>query len=52
MTWSPVHQAVELHDPPRLRDLLDAGHDVGVTTAARHMRAAHPGRFQLDPAAP
>ncbi len=28
MTWSPAHQAVELGDLPRLRDLLDAGHDV------------------------
>lgn len=30
MTWeeSEAHQAVEHHDLPRLRDLLDAGHDV------------------------
>jgi hypothetical protein len=27
-TWSPAHQAVELEDLPKLRDLLDAGHDV------------------------
>jgi hypothetical protein len=28
MTWSPAHFAVEQEDLPRLRDLLDAGHDV------------------------
>lgn len=28
MTWSPAHQAVEMEDLPRLRGLLDAGHDV------------------------
>lgn len=28
MTWSPAHQAVEMEDLPKLRDLLDAGHDV------------------------
>ena len=28
MTWSPAHLAVEQQDLPRLRDLLDAGHDV------------------------
>jgi uncharacterized protein len=28
MTWSPAHIAVEQQDLPRLRDLLDAGHDV------------------------
>jgi hypothetical protein len=28
MTWSPAHSAVELEDLPKLRDLLDAGHDV------------------------
>lgn len=28
MTWSPAHLAVEQEDLPRLRDLLDAGHDV------------------------
>lgn len=27
-TWSPAHLAVEQQDLPRLRDLLDAGHDV------------------------
>jgi len=26
--WSEAHNAVELEDLPRLRDLLDAGHDV------------------------
>ncbi|ATY15239.1 hypothetical protein CU254_36230 [Amycolatopsis sp. AA4] len=26
--WSAAHQAVELEDLPRLRALLDAGHDV------------------------
>ncbi|MBB1159066.1 MULTISPECIES: ankyrin repeat domain-containing protein [Amycolatopsis] len=26
--WSAAHQAVELEDLPRLRDILDAGHDV------------------------
>lgn len=28
MTDSPAHLAVEFEDLPRLRDLLDAGHDV------------------------
>jgi hypothetical protein len=28
MTWSPDHLAVEQEDLPRLRDLLDAGHDI------------------------
>jgi hypothetical protein len=28
MTWSPAHLAVEQQDLPRLRDLLDGGHDV------------------------
>jgi uncharacterized protein len=28
MTWSPAHQAVEMEDLPRLRDLLDAGADM------------------------
>ena len=28
MDWSPAHQAVEMEDLPKLRDLLDAGHDV------------------------
>jgi uncharacterized protein len=28
MSWSPAHLAVEHEDLPRLRDLLDAGHDV------------------------
>jgi hypothetical protein len=28
MTWSPARNAVEEQDLPRLRDLLDAGHDV------------------------
>jgi hypothetical protein len=28
VTWSPAHQAVEAEDLPRLRELLDAGHDV------------------------
>lgn len=28
MTWSPAHNAVEMEDLPRLRELLDAGHDV------------------------
>ena len=28
MTWSPAHNAVEMEDLPKLRDLLDAGHDV------------------------
>jgi uncharacterized protein len=28
MTWSPAHLAVEQQDLPRLRDLLDAGHNV------------------------
>lgn len=28
MTWSPAHLAVEQEDLPRLRDLLDAGHDI------------------------
>ena len=28
MTWSPAHLAVEQEDLPRLRDLLNAGHDV------------------------
>src|ERR1700746_831918 len=26
MTWSPAHQAVEMEDLPKLRDLLDVGH--------------------------
>ncbi|MEW1639104.1 ankyrin repeat domain-containing protein [Streptomyces sp. NPDC093801] len=28
MQWSPGHEAVEHKDLPRLRELLDAGHDV------------------------
>lgn len=28
VTWSPAHSTVEMQDLPRLRDLLDAGHDV------------------------
>lgn len=28
MTWSSAHSTVEMQDLPRLRDLLDAGHDV------------------------
>jgi len=28
MSWSPAHLAVEHEDLPRLRDLLDAGHDI------------------------
>jgi hypothetical protein len=28
MTWSPAHNAVEMEDLQKLRDLLDAGHDV------------------------
>ncbi|WP_410598403.1 ankyrin repeat domain-containing protein [Amycolatopsis sp. lyj-90] len=28
MSWTPAHHAVELEDLPRLRDLLDAGHDI------------------------
>jgi hypothetical protein len=28
MTWSPAHIAVEQGDLPRLRDLLNSGHDV------------------------
>ncbi|WP_433816490.1 ankyrin repeat domain-containing protein [Actinomadura scrupuli] len=28
MSWSPAHLAVEQEDLPRLRDLLDGGHDV------------------------
>jgi len=28
MTWSPAHSAVEAEDLPKLRELLDAGHDV------------------------
>ena len=28
VSWSPAHLAVEHEDLPRLRDLLDAGHDV------------------------
>jgi ankyrin repeat protein len=28
MTITPAHQAVELEDLPRPRDLLDAGHDI------------------------
>src|ERR1700730_111534 len=40
-SWSPVHLAVEHRDLPRMRDLLDAGHDVeddngGEWTLLRH----------------
>jgi uncharacterized protein len=40
-SWSPAHLAVEHKDLPRLRDLLDAGHDVeddngGEWTLLRH----------------
>lgn len=52
MTWSPAHLAVEQGDLPRLRDLLDAGHDVeednghGWTLLRHAVDAEHDGHIQ------
>jgi hypothetical protein len=52
MTWSPAHLAVEQEDLPRLRDLLDAGHDVedddghGWTLLRHAIDVEHDGHVQ------
>jgi uncharacterized protein len=52
MTWSPAHNAVELEDLPRLRALLDAGHDVedvddqGWTLLRHAVDVEHDGHLQ------
>ena len=52
MTWSPAHLAVEQQDLPRLRDLLDAGHDVedddghGWTLLRHAIDVEHDGHVQ------
>lgn len=52
MPWSPAHHAVELEDLPRLRDLLDAGHDVeddngdGLTLLRHAIDVEHDGHVQ------
>jgi uncharacterized protein len=52
MTWSPAHIAVEHQDLPRLRDLLDAGHDVeddngdGWTLLRHAIDSEHDGHTQ------
>jgi uncharacterized protein len=51
-TWSPAHLAVEQEDLPRLRDLLDAGHDIedddghGWTLLRHAIDAEHDGHVQ------
>jgi uncharacterized protein len=50
--WSPAHSAVELEDLPRLRDLLNAGHDVedddghGWTLLRHAIDVEHDGHVQ------
>jgi hypothetical protein len=50
--WSPAHEAVELEDLPRLRDLLDAGHDAeddngdGFTLLRHAIDVEHDGHVQ------
>jgi len=52
MTWSPAHRAVEQEDLPRLRDLLDAGHDIedddghGWTLLRHAIDVEHDGHVQ------
>lgn len=52
MTITPAHQAVELEDLPRLRDLLDAGHDIeddngdGWTLLRHAIDVEHDGHVQ------
>lgn len=52
MSWSPAHHAVEHEDLPRLRDLLDAGHDVeddngdGWTLLRHAVDVEHDGHVQ------
>ena len=52
MTWSPAHLAVEQEDLPKLRDLLDAGHDVedddghGWTLLRHAVDVEHDGHVQ------
>jgi hypothetical protein len=52
MMWSPAHTAVEQEDLPRLRDLLDAGHDVedddghGWTLLRHAIDVEHDGHVQ------
>jgi hypothetical protein len=52
MTWSPAHLAVEQEDLPRLRDLLDGGHDVedddghGWTLLRHAIDVEHDGHVQ------
>ena len=51
MTWSPAHLAVEQQDLPRLRDLLDGGHDVeddghGWTLLRHAIDVEHDGHVQ------
>ncbi len=51
-SWSPAHLAVEHEDLPRLRDLLDAGHDVeddngdGWTLLRHAIDVEHDGHLQ------
>ena len=52
MTSTPAHQAVEHEDLPRLRDLLDGGHDVeddngdGWTLLRHAIDVEHDGHLQ------
>ena len=51
MTWSPAHLAVEQQDLPRLRDLLDGGHNVeddghGWTLLRHAIEVEHDGHVQ------
>lgn len=52
MSWSPAHNAVEHEDLPKLRDLLDAGHDVedddghGWTLLRHAIDVEHDGHVQ------
>jgi uncharacterized protein len=51
-TWSPGHQAIEQHDLPQLRQILDAGHDVedetqdGLTLLRHAVRREHTAHVQ------
>ncbi|MFI6079193.1 ankyrin repeat domain-containing protein [Actinoplanes sp. NPDC051343] len=52
MNFTPAHQAVELEDLPRLRGLLDAGHDIeddngdGWTLLRHAIDVEHDGHVQ------
>ena len=52
MEWSQAHNAVELEDLPRLRELLDAGHDIeddngdGWTLLRHAIDVEHDGHVQ------